>query len=317
MRWAALAASVPATMLYLGGSRASGAVTTLTSDDGFTTVTIDPTTNAGMTSMTINTVANNVQAQGYWFRTGSNAISPFSSLTLANTFTATLGSSVSTNPDDLTLTYTGSYTPSGGHTSNFTITVQYLMQDGGSTTGSLQELVSVENAPASGDVTSNIALPIDIFEYNHFTPKGDTTNEQVAIGPSDATDVGAGAGYNDAVQNNVLNGSSVAEDQVTPSPAFYDLGLASNPTTYFSGLGGNLPGDATVALGSNPTSPTGDVQWVFEWANDGADSIPIGGASPLISKLLTVTVPEPATASLLMGVMGVVALRRPRRRVVG
>ena len=308
MRLAAIA--VPAALLWLGAAPARASVLTLTSDDGFTTVQINPATVAGMTSMVIGSSANNVQSQGFWVRTGSNAVQPLSSLTLANTFQTFLNYDNIASPppntyDDLALTYHGTYNNGSGGIANYNVTVQYIMNDGGPYQGSVAELVSVSNDPASGPgLHSNIALPIDLFEFNHFTPNGDSTNEQVTVGPSDPTDVASGNGYNDATQNNVLTGNSVAEDNVAPGPAFYQLGTATDPATYFSSLAGNLPGDATVPLLIQPISTVGDVEWIFQWSNDGLNSIPIGGSAPEVSKLITVTVPEPATAALMLGAVG-------------
>jgi hypothetical protein len=313
------AVAIPAALLWLGAAPARASVFTLTSDDGFTTVQINTATVAGMTSMVIGNSVNNVQSQGFWVRTGSNAVQPLSSLTLANSFQTFLNYDNIASPppntyDDLSLTYHGTYNNGSGGIANYNVNVQYIMNDGGAYQGSVAELVSISNDAATGPgLHSNIALPIDLFEYNHFTPNGDTSNEQVTVGPSDATDVASDNAYNDATQNNVLTGASVAEDNVAPGPTFYQLGTATNPSTYFSTLAGNLPGNAAIPLLIQPISTVGDVEWIFEWNTDGINSIPIGGSAPEISKLITVTVPEPATAALMLGAVGALMARRPRR----
>ena len=183
---------------------------------GNSQVTIDPTSQAGMCSWTVNGTEQMYQ-QWFWYRVGSTG--PESSID-----TLSAPGIVKSGTDQVDLTYTGNL---------MSVLVRYTLT-GGSTSADVAETIKVTNTSAS-----NLAL--HFFQYSDFDLNG--------------TDVGDTAQIYAPLHNTVIQSEgtlAVAETVVTPRPSHYQVGfypdlilsLTDGDPTTLGDIGGPLgPGD--------------------------------------------------------------------------
>ncbi len=316
--------------IVLSSADAQAGVFTLTSTDGLTVMQVNPNGSPltpGVDSLTING-SPQVEQQWFWYRlgpTGSlvslDTLSP-AFVTLLNTSTSNVlpipNSQTGTQQTGslfnvLNLQYNGTYTTGSG-SANFSIDVNYQLTGGGSQKASINETIRIANG-----LGSTISLPIQFFQFNHFDLNGDTTHQNVAIEPDPTNNPGSPSFYISANQFNSDPGLGSQDEVLALNPNFYEADSGGlNP---LPGLGAHLAGNATLPPGPNTAGP-GDVTWAFEWdftsgsptSNDYGVIAP--GDSEIISKVRTITVPEPASSIVLLGLGGLWLTRRSRRSAV-
>jgi hypothetical protein len=271
----------------------------LTSTDGYTVAVVDPDTSTGMNSLTINGTQQ-VQSQWFYYREGSGpgAFSPLNDLgtpvVIQNQDDPTQAPA---GTFDLTnVKYASTYT-SGTSVATFTVSINYQLIGGGPTGTELIEGVNISNSS-----TSAIALPFNFIQYDHFTLDDDSSNESVQMKPLINT--------NEAYQTDTL-GASISEDAVVTSagpPDFFEASNFTSPPDFTGATATHLNDSMQAGI---PTP--GNVTWSFEWDGIMDDGMINPGQSLILSKTISINVPEPATASVALGAASLFAIRRPRR----
>ena len=246
--------------------------------DGNSTATINTSSQAGMTAWTVNG-QNQLAQQWFWYRLGSSGVA--SSID-------TIGAPSITNPDTrhLTTIYTA---PS------FSVELDYLLS-GGNTAG-LVESITISNRTAS-------ALDFHFFQYSNFRLAGATGSDKIQLG----TDVVTGK-YNYALQQN-SSGIQVQEADLNPSSSHGEANLVTGGT---SDTLYKLNHSNPLLLNDLAGPYTGDATWAFEWDySTGANGLIPANSTEIISKTLSLTVPEPSSAAFVG--LGLLALGMRLRR---
>ncbi|MBX3415254.1 MAG: PEP-CTERM sorting domain-containing protein [Pirellulales bacterium] len=278
----------------LGLAPPAQAAPVVLSDTGLnSSVTIDPTSQSGISSWVVDGV-DHLYQQWFWLRIGSVGGEASLDTLVHNSLTDMIVANTNFTPGDDTLV-ARYYDPEP--LSRFEVELRITLQAGavGSNSASLTQQITVKN-------TSGAALPLRLFMFSDFDMNGTVDFDTVNI-----------TGGNTATQS---DGETLIESQIvtTPAPWRYQaddrndlLMLLNNatPTT--------LDNTATYA-------GPGDPAWAFQWNA----SIPDGG-SFIISNSQSVQasflVPEPATMGVaLMGGLGLCGFAwrsRRHRRVAG
>ncbi len=250
--------------------------------DSNSTLSVDPTSDMGINSWTVDGV-NQLYQQGYWYRIGATGGEQnLSVLTLLGA----KATDTNFNPgnNQLSLLY-GDGTTQGNST--FTVALGLSLAGGapGSKTSDLATQLTFTNL-------TNTGKDVHLFQYSDFDLSGNGTQDQAVT-----------TNANTIVQS---DGGMIETDGVVPAPSHWQIGPYSgildslsdgNPTT-LSDSGGGTVGDTTYAR-----------QWDFTLQ-------PAGGANSsfVLSGDQRITVPDPGTLVLLAaGVLGLAGATRGKR----
>jgi hypothetical protein len=232
---------------------------TMTLTDLNSTVSIDPSSQSGMSNWTVNGI-NQLNQQWFWFRTGiTGQESSIDALPLVGA----TASNTNLNPgnDKLVIRY--------GTASTFFIDVTYTLNGTPSSGSDMGEQIAI---------TNNSGSPLDFhfFQYSDFDLAGTASGDTVTLDNANTV--------------RQFKGSSViAETVVTPPPNHYELALFdatrvrlndANPTTLSDGATTVGPGDVTWAFEWDPTIAAGQS---FQINKDKNLAIPEPGTLSLIS----------------------------------
>jgi hypothetical protein len=247
--------------------------TDITLTDQNSVVTIDPTSQAGVYSWTVNYPTNSfnqLYQQWFWYRVGSTG--PESPLNNLGTLT------VSQPIENLVLlTYTGSA---------FTVKLTYLLTGSavGSNSSDLAETIRIHN---------NGTTPLDLhfFQYTDFDLNG-PENDIVTFTSTDKVR------QTDGIY-------AISETVITPEPSHHE-------GDYYSVTLNKLNDGNPTTLSDNPAIGTplgpGDMTWAYEWDFTlGTTDFIISK-----DKHLVVPIP-PAALLLGSGLLGLVGIRLKRR----
>ncbi|MDP9175578.1 MAG: PEP-CTERM sorting domain-containing protein [Planctomycetota bacterium] len=291
LRRAAVAA-VPMVVMSISSLPTQANVVTLS--DGNATAQFDTTNGTGLNSLLVSGTQE-VVSQWFDYRVGA-AAGPAVPIDSANngvtqTFISLPGSGPggagfahNNTTNFFSVTYSS---PTGGPNGvPFSYQVKYTLTGNSPSGASISENVNIDNN------SSTTALPISMYEYNHFN----LNNQQ------HDTVVLSGTPINTATQTSVLTGASNIETAAIPSPSFYQAATGNTLLTEFASPSFTNLSPATTTAGP------GDVSWAFEWN----PTIPANGSFD-ISKVRTITVPEPTTLAGAIGAVGLCLARRPRK----
>lgn len=227
--------------------------------DGSSQVTIDPASELGMTSWTINGV-NQLERQWFWFRIGAQGGEQSIDKLSANPFVGLTDINFDGNQETAYLRYTGvqlkaevTYTLTGSSPGLFS--------------SDIAEVIRLTNV-------STQSLDLHFFQYCDLNLGGTVNDQWVRID-----------GNNTARQQDV--GAYVGETVVTPLPTARQVGFVP---TILNLLDDNLPTTLNGDVG--PIGP-GDLSWAFEW-----DVTLAPNGTLLVSKDKQI-VPEPGALALL------------------
>lgn len=205
--------------------------------------------------------------QWFWFRVGSTG-----GESALSTLPVTVTSPAS---DALDMTFTDNI-------NHFTVLVEYDLTGGaiGSRTSDIGEIIKITNTGSSN-------LNMHFFQYSDFDLNRKTLADYVTIDPTlrFVDQVPAGAG-------NFL----LSESIVTPKPNHAEA-------NYFANTLNKLSDGNPTTLDGTLTAGAGDVTWAFQW-----DKTIAAGSTFIISKDKNLYgIPEPATVTLLGGILLLVA----------
>jgi hypothetical protein len=262
---------------WLGG--AVGALAgTITLMDGNSSVTLDPSSSAGVTSWSVDGI-NQLYQQWFWYRIGSS--SPQYSID-------TLGSAsiVQSSSAEATISFSG--------TNGLSISVTYLLTGGapGSGDADMGESINITN-------TSGTAQNVSFFQYSNFTLDNVAGGDSVQFQNSNAVSQWNGQ-------------ETLAETVITPRPNFREAAVVPDTLNELNTIPGYILGQAQGFPSGEPNSNTqssvvtGDVSWAYEW-----DRTIDPGSSFLISKdkdLQGVVAPVPEPSTMLLAVAGLLTL---------
>jgi hypothetical protein len=292
----AAATAIPLALLTFSSIPAQADVVSL-NDGASASAAFNTSNGTGLNSLLIG---GNQQVVSQWFdyRLGA-AAGPAVTIDSANngvaqTFNSVPGIGVNTaskffngTSNFFSVTYAGTY--AAPVAVPFDMTVKYTLTSGGAKTASIAENITIDDNSATSQ-----SLPISFYEYNHFN-----LNSQ----PHDNVSI-TGAPPNTATQISALSGASNIETVTTPAPSFYQAATGSTLTTEFASTFTNL----TDLASAGP----GDASWAFEW--NPTLTLP-GGGTFQISKVRTISVPEPGTfAGAVIGVASLLLRKRPRKQ---
>ncbi len=271
-----------ATSVWLGliGTTALGS--TLTMQNGNSTVTIDPYGQDGVNQWSVNGV-NQLFQQWFWYGIGGGSDSSIDTLSAPSIAQFGPGNKFTD------VVYTG--------TNNLSIEVDYSLNGGrpGTNHSDLGELIDLMNTSLTSSIT------VSFYEYSNFT-LNNRFGESVSFPNSNTVDVNS-------------PNSSLAETVETPSPFEWEGRVA--PIT-LNKLNSGLPTTLSdfPPIGAPPFSEgNGDMTWAYEW-----DIVIPPGDDYQISKdkQLTVnlsSVPEPSTLGLLsIAAFGLISFAWRRHR---
>jgi PEP-CTERM motif len=244
--------------------------------DGNSSVTIDPSSSAGLSSWLVDSQQTTKQV-GLWYRIGATGgQQPLSALTLSSTSTFALnGDGLA---DLLVANYAGNYAGTA-----FTVQARWTLQGGspGSLTSDIQKQVSVK-------YLSGPALDMHMFEY---TDMNLSAADTLTISGDTCIQTGG-----------VWQVKTVSAASAPTS--YYQAGLTTGSNTILAAVT-STTAPATLTGSHGPI--TGDTAWATEWGQN----LSASGASMLISTDANLT-PEPATLTLLAS--GLIASFMLRRR---
>ena len=208
-------------VLFVAPARA-----TITLTDGNSTLSINPTSSAGMDSWTVDGI-NQLYQQWYWYRVGPTGLAaPINTLGLL--------SAVQSTPDEVALSY--------GSLTGLEVVLRLTLDGGpaGSGLSDLDQQIQVGNHSVA-------SKQVHFFEYSDFDLDGTPGGQAITL---------TGTPVNTASQISGL--SSVAEAVVGPSPNRYEAALWP---TILNGLD-TVSG---YTLNDVATAGPGDATWAFEW----------------------------------------------------
>jgi hypothetical protein len=288
--------AIPFGMMALAAATAS-ATPNLVLTDGNSSITINPTSELGLTTWSIdgdNILGTNSlgapSTEWFWDRVGAGNAGTNAPVNTISTPTVSSAGNVGfiTYTDPNTYQLKISYTLTGGAT--------------GSGQSTLLENVSITNEEASPSTT-----PVDMhfYQYQNFnlTGPGKFNNSLSITGSSDntASETAGASSSRDSVASGIISGNSGAPNEWE----------AAKTSTFVTNESDSLP-DVTIPTNlSDATGPvTGDVASAFQW-----DPV-IGSSNFNFSESTTVAVPEPTAAGVLaVGAAGLL-LRRRRKGTI-
>ncbi len=246
-----------------------------TLSDGNSTITLDPTTQAGMNSWAVDG-QNQLSQQWFWYRIG-NSGPQYSIDTISTPAVSMIGTST------LNVNYTNA---------QFSLNTVFQLAGGaaGSGAANLNETITINN------LSPSTTLPFNFFEYANFQ-LGGMNNQNVFLTQD------PNGKFSDAL---VTTGSIQATENVdtgtAPAANFGEAALYNSTLSH-------LNGTPDYALNNTTNAGLGGATWALEWTNN----IPANGTFQ-ISKVLSIEgVPEPAVWSLIS--MGLIALCATKRRM--
>jgi hypothetical protein len=256
-------------------SRAANIILT----NGNSSVTINPTSSAGLENWSING-QNQINQEWFWFRVGGTGGQ--SSLdTLGSPKISLLDTTGDGKDDTAMLTY--------GSSSGIQVTVTYSLTGGSnsSSTSDLGETIRINNNGSS-------SVNYHLFDYANFNLGGSTTGQTVSItGANTATDTG--------------NGYSV---QTVASPVASEYAAGLHPT-----LLDEINSSSPATLSDSTSTSSGDGEFAFEWD----PTIKMCSSFTMsvdqrFQGTIVQAVPEPIAAPIALMGLGGMAMTRRRRR---
>jgi hypothetical protein len=207
----------------LGSQNASALVLV----DGNATATVDPFSQAGMSSWTVDGVEH-LNKQWFWYRTGATAESSIDTISAPIISTPTA--------DNVLLTYASAA---------FRLDVEYDLNGSppGSGVSSIGETISIVNLTGS-------PLDFHFFQYSDFNLLNSAGGDSVALG------VNFFGKYNSAYQTEGL--LAINENGVVPGADRGEVGIVPG---ILASLNDAAP---TTLVYGGPAGP-GDVAWAFQW----------------------------------------------------
>jgi len=272
------AALVVSTVVFLPSN---GRATPYNMNDQGSTAIVDPDSNSGMTSWTVNG-QNQLDQQSFWYRINNG---------IANSVTSISAASVTTSSgldgiNDVKAVYDNS--------SNIKLTLDYSLAGGGVGSGAadLTESVMFKN-------TGSSAYTLNFYQYSNFNLLGDASHDTVSLFGSGP---GGSAPYYYVYQAN--GSTAISEGIVSPF-------ATRGETAYYNTTLTELGGTPNLQLDDNagPTGP-GDVTWAFQW------TVLLNPGDMLdLSKDLDMSIaPVPEPSALLLIALGMGALGLSLRR---
>jgi large repetitive protein len=254
-----------------GGAQAEAIILT----DGNSSAVIDPTSQFGMSSWTVDNVDLMYQ-QWFWYRVGGSAELPVNQYSIDTISTPVVTQNTS---NSASIVYTANA---------FTLGVTYTLLGGqpGSGTADIAETIRINN-------TSRSALDFHFFQYSDFDLAPNFTYDAAKFVSTQTVD-----------QWNTVGGQFITETGVVSLPNHREINYFANTVNALNSTKNLVLADTPVGVVVGP----GDMEWAFQWDK----SIPAGGTF-IISKDKNIfsAVPEPGTLLLLgCGLIGLVALRK-------
>jgi hypothetical protein len=238
---------------------------TLTFSDQNSSVSVTPSSSAGMNSWTINGQNVAVQ-QWFWYAIGSGNQTTLDTLGLTNSGSI----SVSGSTRGAFATYSGS--------NGLSVEVDYLLK-GGSTIGQsdLSETITLTN-------TGTGSQPYRFYQYSNFNLSGGTPNDTVSFPSANIV--------------NQTNTTLKMQTVVTPAPN-------ENEAALFNSTLNNLTSGAAYTLNGGTAAGSGDVTWADEWTPTivGGGTYIISEDQQV--NPINPSVPEPSTLGTLFAAGGV------------
>jgi MYXO-CTERM domain-containing protein len=273
------AATAAASLLGASAARPALAANVLL-QNGNSTVTIDPTSTAGVEDWTING-QNQLNQEWFWFRPGSQKGQ--SSLNSLGTPTVTPLDMTGDGKDDMVEMVYGS-------SSSLQITVTYSLVGGLSTskTSDLDDLIQIDN-------NSSKSMKFSFFQYANFNLGDSTTGQTVTITDSSATATVDGNGYQ-------------AQTVSSPTPTEFEANIYPNLLNQISS------GSTSATLSGATSVLASDGEWGYEWTMTlpSCGSYVISGDQLITGQ--TLNVPEPVSGPVALLGLGGLFMTRPRRR---
>jgi hypothetical protein len=235
-----------------------------------------------MTAWTLNN-QNQLAQQWFWYRLGSSGVA--SSID-------TIGAPLISHPDSqhLTTIYTAA---------SFSIELDYLLTGGtvGSPTATMNESIVISNRTAT-------PLDFHFFQYANFRLANGTGTDTVQLSQAHGQ-------YDYALQQN-SSGLQVQEADVVPASSHGEANVVTGGT---SDTLYKLNNSNPLTLDDLAGPFTGDGTWAFEWdyaASSSNGLIPADGTK-LISKVLSLSAPEPSAG--VLSALGLLVFGLRRRQV--
>lgn len=221
-----LAATVVVTAM-LAATQANAAVITLS--DQNSEVKIDPNSQSGMFSWTVDGVSQLFQ-QWFWYRIGSTGGESSIDTLDATPTEVSIDTDASGGDDFASITYTGT---------GLKVQVKYVLTGGlaGSHNSDVSEVITITNTGSTG-------IDLSFFQYSDFDLNGSPGGQTVNI-----------TGGNTARQGG--NGFVLSETVVTPAPTHHEAATFSDTRDSLN------DGNPTTLNDVNFAS--GDVTWAFQW----------------------------------------------------
>ena len=273
------AAAAAASLLGASAARPLLAANVLL-QNGNSTVTINPTSTAGVEDWTVNG-QNQLNQEWFWFRPGGQKGQ--SSLNSLGTPKVTPMDTTGDGKDDtVEMVY--------GSSSSLQITVIYSLVGGQSATktSDLSDTIEIDN-------NSSKSMQFSFFQYANFNLGDLTTGQTVTItGPSDTATV-HGNGYQ-------------AQTVASPTPSEFEANTYPNLLNHISS------GSTSYTLSGVASTSAGDGEWGYEWTM----TLPMCGSYVITGDQLvtgqTLSVPEPVSGPVALLGLGGLFMTRPRRR---
>ena len=285
-RAAATASAAAAAALSFASVPAQGNVVNLS--NGGVTAQVNTGAATGLDSLVI-AGTQQVNQQWIYFRdtsSTSGAVAPINTLNQ---------NSISSSASTLDVTYID-----GTNLTNSKISIEAVYGLTGSSTGAVMaETVTATNL-------SNSTLPLSLIEYSDFDLNATPNNDKISF---------SGSPVNEATQTDGGTNITVLDEPVTgggSAPSFYEGEL--NNTNILTEMAATAP--AFTHLNDNQPNPSteGNVSYAFEWDTTLAASGNTGSSLELSLNWNLSNVPEPTTATAIVGLAAMCGLRRPRRR---
>jgi len=240
-----------------------------TISDNATSAKIDDSSQAGMFQWKVNGQDQLFQ-QWFWYRVGSTAESSIDTLTLV--------SATKSEPDELTLVYSGT---------GFTMEIEFDITGAGpgSGIGDIAESIRITN-------TSGAAMDFHFFQYVDFDLNGTAGGDTVEFVTSNFVTQSEGP-------------TTLSETVVTGTPEHHEANFFPLTLDKLNDL-------LATTLNDDDGPYTGDVTWAFQWDITLAASGPF--SSFLISKDKLIQGVIPAPGAILLGALGLGAVGWLKRR---
>ena len=274
-RASALAVALAGIIIGFGVPASAGLIA-LT--DGTSTMELDPTSSAGVSSWGIGEVSH-LSQQWFWFRTDLDGF---------NTREYSIDE-LDDTPDILYLPALPNFARVTYSDGRIEIEVTYILVGGGARSSDLAEVIGITNLTGA-------EITVDFFQFSNFNLGG--------TGPDDLVDI---VGGNTSFQSDFSSGVTVAETIVSRTPELSEVGTGTQTLAKLQ------DGDIDDLDGTSGSIGPSDLTWAFQWKNR---SIP-AGHSLLISKdkvIESAPGDEPVAEPGALGVAFIAALAARRRR---